>query len=291
MYELLVPLDNDGLRQGLEVLSEFACRTRIAPGDLEKERGAVLEEWRQGRDSRGRAFEAWWKVLYGEGSRYAERLPIGLEKVIRGAPPEVVKGFYHKWYRPENMAIVAVGDFASRAEVVALVREVFGGVAAQGPGPAPPPVRAPHVPHSAPRFLAYVEKELTDSSLTITFKRDAVVRAARLPGPPALPAQTPRRPESARSSGPSFSPSPNSRAPSPARPPTQTVDSVARLRQQLVEDIFCSALSHRLFKLSRKADPVFYSAACVSDDPVASVNVFYLVRKRARAPERLRRGG
>lgn len=62
VYELLVPLDKGGLKQGLEVLSEFACKTRIAPGDLEKERGAVLEEWRQGRDSRGRAFDAWWKA-------------------------------------------------------------------------------------------------------------------------------------------------------------------------------------------------------------------------------------
>lgn len=100
------------------------------------------------------------------------------------------------------------------------------------PSPAPPLVRAPPEPHSAPRFLAYVEKELTDSSLTVSFKRQA------------QPLKTP-----------------------------------AQFRTNLVEEIFCSALSHRLFKLSRRPDPPFYSAGCVSDDPVAAVNVFFLVSR------------
>lgn len=97
----------------------------------------MLEEWRQGRDSRGRAFEAWWRVLYGEGSRYAERLPIGLEKVIRTAPAEVVRGFYNKWYRPEHMCIVAVGDFTDRAAVVEMIRAAFGGCATRAEARGP----------------------------------------------------------------------------------------------------------------------------------------------------------
>lgn len=44
--------------------------------------------------------------------QYAERLPIGLEKVIRTVTPETVKQFYQKWYHLGNMAVVAVGDFA-----------------------------------------------------------------------------------------------------------------------------------------------------------------------------------
>ena len=42
--------------------------------------------------------------------RYADRLPIGLEKVIKGVTAETVKAFFHKWYRPENMAVIVVGD-------------------------------------------------------------------------------------------------------------------------------------------------------------------------------------
>lgn len=45
-------------------------------------------------------------------SQYAERLPIGLEKVIRTVSPETVKQFYKKWYHLQNMAVIAVGDFS-----------------------------------------------------------------------------------------------------------------------------------------------------------------------------------
>ena len=44
--------------------------------------------------------------------QYAERLPIGLEKVIRTVTPETVKHFYQKWYHLCNMAVIAVGDFS-----------------------------------------------------------------------------------------------------------------------------------------------------------------------------------
>lgn len=43
--------------------------------------------------------------------QYAERLPIGLEKVIRTASADTVKHFYEKWYHLQNMAVIAVGDF------------------------------------------------------------------------------------------------------------------------------------------------------------------------------------
>lgn len=49
---------------------------RAAAGDLSKERGAVLEEWRGTRDASGRMQEAYWKLAL-QGSKYAERLPIG----------------------------------------------------------------------------------------------------------------------------------------------------------------------------------------------------------------------
>lgn len=44
--------------------------------------------------------------------QYAERLPIGLEKVIRTVSPETVRHFYKKWYHLCNMAVIAVGDFS-----------------------------------------------------------------------------------------------------------------------------------------------------------------------------------
>jgi hypothetical protein len=67
-----------------------------------------------GRDARGRASEAYWKLLM-QDSLYAERLPIGQESVIREGNPEVFRRFYKKWYRPERMAVrVITPGFLSR---------------------------------------------------------------------------------------------------------------------------------------------------------------------------------
>ena len=78
----------------------------------------MLEEWISGRDARGRAAQAYWEALC-EGSLYADRSPIGTEEVIRKAPGEIFRNFYHKWYRPENMAVIVTGDF----EDVGVVKE------------------------------------------------------------------------------------------------------------------------------------------------------------------------
>jgi hypothetical protein len=51
------------------------------------------------------------------GSKFAERMPIGLESIIQGVSAETVKAFYRRWYQPRFMAVVAVGDFEVRVHV------------------------------------------------------------------------------------------------------------------------------------------------------------------------------
>jgi predicted Zn-dependent peptidase len=178
-----VPTDAPGLLpRALAILAQFACRIRIAPADVDAERGAILEEWRGGRDARGRAAEAAWKMM-NEGSLYAERLPIGLESVIRGASAATVRGFYTKWYRPEHMAIVAVGDWSDdeRAGVVAAVCDAFAGVAPPADAPTPPPLLPvpSFVPHTTPRAACHSERALTDSTVQLSFKSErAPLRSA-----------------------------------------------------------------------------------------------------------------
>ncbi len=52
--------------------------------------------------------------------QYAERLPIGLESVIRNVPAETVKAFYDRFYRPENMALVGVPPSATSSPLIVL---------------------------------------------------------------------------------------------------------------------------------------------------------------------------
>ncbi len=45
-----------------------------------------------------------------KGSRYAERYIIGKEEILRTFPHDTLRSFYNAWYRPDNMAVIAVGD-------------------------------------------------------------------------------------------------------------------------------------------------------------------------------------
>lgn len=169
IYELLVPVDKpDLLSQAISVLAEFSSEVRVSAEDLEKERGAVLEELRGGRNAVGRMQDAHWILMF-EGSRYAERLPIGLEKVIRTVSAETVKHFYQKWYHLHNMAVIAVGDFTDTQSVVELIKTHFGEkVPISGSPPVIPEYPVPS--HTEPRFSCFIESEAAGSAVMISCK-------------------------------------------------------------------------------------------------------------------------
>src|SRR5574344_2321656 len=78
--------------------------------EIEKERGVIIEEWRLGQGAQDRLRMKTWPTML-KGSLYAERLPIGTYESLQNFKPEAIRRFYKTWYRPENMAIIVVGDF------------------------------------------------------------------------------------------------------------------------------------------------------------------------------------
>ena len=129
IYMLDIPTDKPGyLEKGMLVLHDFAAGISLLPEEVEKERGVVLEEWRGRLGAGSRLTDKQLPVIF-QGSRYAERLPIGLPEILKSAPRERLQAFYEKWYRPDNMAVVVVGDLpVDQAEK--LVRETFGKIPA-----------------------------------------------------------------------------------------------------------------------------------------------------------------
>jgi zinc protease len=103
---------------------------------VDKERGVIVEEWRSRRNAGARIQDAQFPVLL-KGSRYADRLPIGTTDSIQHFKIERLKDFYTTWYRPDLMAIVAVGDFDVKT-IEGLVRKHFGSIpASKAPKPRP----------------------------------------------------------------------------------------------------------------------------------------------------------
>lgn len=133
VYMLDMPTDRPGyVDRGMLVLHDFAAGLSLLPDEVEKERGVVLEEWRGRLGAGSRLTDKQLPVIF-QGSRYAERLPIGLPEVLKSAPRERLVAFYEKWYRPDNMAVVVVGDLPV-AEAEQLIQKRFGVIpAAKGP--------------------------------------------------------------------------------------------------------------------------------------------------------------
>ena len=110
VYILPIPSDDPAIvSKGLTVLEDWAFGLSLNPEEIDKERGVIIEEWRIGQGARQRMRDEYFPVLF-QDSRYAERLPIGKKDIIENAPYETFRNFYEDWYRPDLMALIAVGD-------------------------------------------------------------------------------------------------------------------------------------------------------------------------------------
>lgn len=110
IYILEIPTDNpDNIEKGFQVMEEWAHLVSMEDEEIEKERGVILEERRLGLGADERMRQQYEPVIL-KGSRYAERFIIGKEEVLKTFPPDTLRSFYKTWYRPDNMALVVVGD-------------------------------------------------------------------------------------------------------------------------------------------------------------------------------------
>ena len=137
VYILTVPTDKpETLDRALLILEDWAHNVTFDQKEIDQERGVVMEEWRLGRGAESRMRDREFPIMF-KGSRYADRLPIGKPEIIQGGKPERLKKFYTDWYRPDLMAVVAVGDF-DKAAIEKLVTAHFGSIpAAANPRPRP----------------------------------------------------------------------------------------------------------------------------------------------------------
>ena len=169
VYMLTVPTDDEGIvGTAFQILEDWAHQVTLDPEEIDKERGVVVEEWRLGRGAGARMRDAQLPILF-QGSRYAERLPIGSVEVLQTFPHEALRRFYEEWYRPDLMAVVAVGDFEAE-EIEALVTRHFSRI------PPRPTAREraeyPVPGHAETLFALATDAEATSSVVEVFYKHD-----------------------------------------------------------------------------------------------------------------------
>jgi zinc protease len=164
VYKLDLPqADEQTLREGLTVLRDFADGLLLEQQEVQAEKGVIDGEQRE-RDSAGfRIFEQQLERLFA-GTRLAERMPIGKQPVRAAFSTEAVRDFYRRWYRPENMTLIAVGDLGD-LDPAPLFREFF----ADMPVPSVPwrPEPEPGVPARFDHVFAIHEDEVPAVDITI----------------------------------------------------------------------------------------------------------------------------
>jgi zinc protease len=168
VYMLTVPTDTGvALSRGFDILDDWAHRQTIDGDEVQKERGVVIEEWRLGQGAGARMRDRIFPVLL-QGSRYAERLPIGTRTSLESFDPDALRRFYGDWYRPDLIAVIAVGDFDA-TQVEATIRERFSAIPART---GPERTEFPVPDHEEPLVAIVTDPEATNTSVEVYWKRD-----------------------------------------------------------------------------------------------------------------------
>lgn len=128
VYKLDLPGNEWGLvGEGLQVLRDTADKLLLPEDEIELERGVILAEKRDRDSASYRRTVALWRFLLPD-SLIPQRFPIGLREVIETAERPLFEDFYHTWYRADNMALIAAGDFDPEA-MAEWVQKRFGDLA------------------------------------------------------------------------------------------------------------------------------------------------------------------
>lgn len=138
VYQLTMPTrDDEVVDTGIDVLEQWLSAATIDQGQVEAERGVVLDEWRGSESSSGgRIFET-LEDLFLTGSLYEDRDPIGTSDSISAMDGDPLRRFYDDWYRPDNAGIVVVGDIDPESIEQAII-DRFAPLTARGESPERP---------------------------------------------------------------------------------------------------------------------------------------------------------
>ena len=168
VYQLPLPTDSvKTFEKGFDILANWAGYQTFDPKEIDAERGVVLEEERlRGKNAQERLQNQILPALLNN-SRYAQRLPIGKEDILKTFKPETIKSFYHDWYRPDLQAVIVVGDFDPK-RVEQLIKDNFSAL-------KNPANEKPRTKYTVPPSTGTVVKIATDKEFPYTLA-EIVVR-------------------------------------------------------------------------------------------------------------------
>jgi zinc protease len=143
------------LADALPIMADVVLRPTFPADELERLRRQRLTSLLQARDDPGTiAALTFSRVLYGPAHRYGTATA-GTAETIKSFTAADLRAFYQATFRPDNAALLVVGDVAAD-KATALLESAFGAWKAQGQGAAA--AKLPPVQEPAKREVVLVDK-------------------------------------------------------------------------------------------------------------------------------------
>lgn len=170
VYILPIPTDKpEIIDKSLLILEDWAFNVTFEGEEIDKERGVIVEEKRSRQEAGMRMAYQYFPVLFKD-SKYAQRLPIGTDEVLKTFKHEEIRRFYKDWYRPDLMAVVVVGDI----DVDAMEQKIKASFGKYKASANTKERKSFEIPSHKETLVAIVrDKEATMPGLQLHYKKDA----------------------------------------------------------------------------------------------------------------------
>ena len=152
------------------VLRDWSSGITADPEEIEKERDVIHNEYRMRNSPDQRMIERALPTLF-QGSKYGYRMPIGKMEIVDNFKPEELVAYYKKWYRPDNQALVIVGDI-DVDYTENLIKKLFNDIVV--PADAAKVVDEPVPDNEQAIYVAEKDKEQQYPILLLSMKRDPI---------------------------------------------------------------------------------------------------------------------
>ena len=152
------------------VLRDWSSGITADPEEIEKERDVIHNEYRMRNSPSQRMIERALPTLF-QGSKYGYRMPIGKMEIVDNFKPEELVAYYKKWYRPDNQALVIVGDI-DVDYTENLIKRLFSDIVV--PADAAKVVDEPVPDNEQAIYVAEKDKEQQYPVLMLSMKRDPI---------------------------------------------------------------------------------------------------------------------
>ena len=152
------------------VLRDWSSGITAEPAEIEKERDVIHNEYRMRNSPNQRMIERALPTLF-QGSKYGYRMPIGKMEIVDNFKPEELVAYYKKWYRPDNQALVIVGDI-DVDYTENLIKKLFNDIVV--PADAAKVVDEPVPDNEQAIYVAEKDKEQQYPILMLSMKRDPI---------------------------------------------------------------------------------------------------------------------